>query len=472
MRAPHRFALTLGCILLLCAGAAVAGEEPPLPPAPPEAQDTEPGEPAMPPLPEGPAEEEAPSEEPTFSDRLDRELQRLPVPLHGFWEARIGPRLVEDNDHSRDFTLGETRLQLESDPFWRGLDFMFKADFLYDPVLSELLVEWREANVAFSPLEFMDVKLGRQVLTWGTGDLVFLNDLFPKDYESFFIGRDVEYLKAPSDAVKLSFFSDYANLDLVYTPHFDSDDFVTGKRLSYYNPLLGARAGDSLRIRTEYPGSWFTDDEVALRLYRNVGSYELAGYAYRGFWKSPGGINPASGRYTFPELSAYGASARGPFAGGIGNAEFAWYDSRDDAGGDNPFVPNGQLRFLVGYSRDLPRLARDFTVGVQYYVEHMLDYGEYRRNLPAGMPRVDENRHLLTLRLTKLLLNQDLKLELFTFWSPSDHEAYLRPFVSYDITDRWRVDAGANIFMGDEGHTPFAQFDRNNNAYVGLRYSF
>ena len=34
-----------------------------------------------------------------------------------------------------------------------------------------------------------DVKIGQQVLTWGTGDYVFLNDLFPKDYPSFFAGR-------------------------------------------------------------------------------------------------------------------------------------------------------------------------------------------------------------------------------------------------------------------------------------------
>ena len=35
-----------------------------------------------------------------------------------------------------------------------------------------------------------DLKIGQQVLTWGTGDYVFLNDLFPKDYQSFFSGRD------------------------------------------------------------------------------------------------------------------------------------------------------------------------------------------------------------------------------------------------------------------------------------------
>ncbi|NIM70724.1 MAG: hypothetical protein GTO48_09800, partial [Xanthomonadales bacterium] len=95
--------------------------------------------------------------------------------------------------------------------------------------------------------------------------------------------------------------------DVVYTPHFDPDVFVSGERLSYFNPLLGARAGEDMRLRAEEPGEWFEDDEVALRIYRSVGSYELAGYAYRGFWKSPVGINPATNRFTFPRLQAFGA---------------------------------------------------------------------------------------------------------------------------------------------------------------------
>jgi hypothetical protein len=502
MRESHPFLTGLMLVILLALPAA-AGQEPPLPdmggaqeeapeepplpetggaePALPsmpgtgEGAEAEPGLPEMPAMPDTEGEEPPPETEPPaegFSDYLDRQLEALPVPLHGFWEMRLGPRIVDDNDHSRDFTLGETRLQLESDPFWRGMDFMFKVDFLYDAVLREALVNVREANVTFSPVDFMDVKVGRQILTWGTGDLVFLNDLFPKDYESFFIGRDVEYLKAPSDAAKFSFFTDVANVDLVYTPHFDPDNFVTGKRLSYFSPMLGARAGESMRVRADEPSGWFEDEEIALRVYRNVGSYELAGYGYHGFWKSPAGTDPAGGRSIFPPLDVWGGSVRGPIAGGIGNAEFAYYDSRDDQDGDDPMVRNSELRFLVGYSRDLPRVAQDFTVGVQYYLEHMLDHGNYERTLPAGMPQADENRHLFTLRLTKLLMNQDMRVELFTFWSPSDHDAYLRPYVSYDITDRWRIDGGANIFLGDEGHTQFGQLDRNNNIYAGLRYSF
>ena len=65
----------------------------------------------------------------------------------------------------------------------------------------------REGYISYYPSSFYEIKAGRQVLTWGTGDLIFINDRFPKDYESFYSGRDMEYLKVPSDAVKISFLS-------------------------------------------------------------------------------------------------------------------------------------------------------------------------------------------------------------------------------------------------------------------------
>jgi len=447
-------------------------EEEPALPAMPEMGAEDEGVPPLPVMPEeGPAA--APeTQERGFSDYLDSRLEALPIPVHGFLDMRAGARVVNDPDVDRDFVLGETRLQLETDPFFAGVQTMLKVDLVHDFVTEETLLDLREANVAFSPFSFADVKVGRQILTWGTGDLLFINDLFPKDYVSFFIGRDLEYLKAPSDAVKLSLFSDVANVNIVYTPQFDPDVFISGKRLSYYNPMLGTRAGDGTRIRVNDRDDWFHDDELAVRVYRNVSGYELALYGYHGFWKAPAGSDAATGRFTYPPLNVYGASVRGRVGRGIGNLEAGYYDSCDDTGGSDPFVRNSEIRFLAGYSQDLPRIAPDLTVGAQYYLEHMMDYGDYKRTLPPGTPRAEEDRHVLTLRVTKLLLNQDLRLEMFTFFSPSDDDVHLRPYVSYDITDRLRIDGGANIFFGDERHTQFGQLQNNTNVYVGMRYSF
>ena len=495
-----RLAAAWAMLLLVAAAARVPAEEPPLPeglgqtpkpasgePALPEGLEgsgnPEPGEPALPEGLEGKSEEPAlpeglgekpkpPAEEPKKAAPLE-----LPFDLTGFWEIRGGFRTDRDT-YQKSASLGETRLQLRADKAIKDMTLRLTTDLLYDPVLNQPRVDLeegqgvldlREAYASLRPASFMDVKVGRQILTWGTADLVFLNDLFPKDWNAFFIGRDQEYLKAPSDALKVSLFSDLANLNVVYTPRFDPDRFIDGHRISYFNPMLGRRAGRDAIVHTDLPDGWFEDDEYAWRLYRNVGAYELAVYGYHGFWKSPVGFSPLTGRATFPPLSAYGASVRGPVARGIGNVEAALYDSRSDRGGNDPFVPNSQVRILAGYEQEV---VRNFTAGGQYYVETLLKHEAYRKTLPRGMRAADRDRHVVTLRLTQLLLSQNLELSLFSYYCPTDDDAYLRPHAKYKVDDHWSVELGGNVFFGRYDHTFFGQFDDNTNVYVALRYGF
>lgn len=490
LRAVHQILLLLVCGLLVAG--ATAQNEPPLPTGLGEPETQPSNEPALPAgLGEKPATTDEPAlpaglgnetaqTQPTSDEKPPNVFERLN--LTGFWEVRGGVRTQRDR-HQHQASLGETRLQLEIEQTpWERTTFSLTADLVYDQVLDrhavnlergDGFIDLREANVAFTPLDFMDVKIGRQILTWGTGDLLFLNDNFPKDWQSFFIGRDVEYLKAPSDAVKLSLFSDLANWDIVFTPRFDPDRFITGERISYYNPLLRGRAGYNFEQQVNVPNEWFRDHEWATRISRTIKGWELAGYGYWGYWKSPGGMAPLTLQATFPRLHVYGGSIRGSLAGGIANVEVAYYDSSEDRQGNNRFVNNSEMRFLVGYERQVPELMNDLTLGAQYYVEWMMDYDEYQRTrVPLIMTERDEFRHVITFRVTKLLLNQNLELSLFAYYSPSDSDAYLRPQVSYKLDDHWTAEFGGNVFFGAQPETFFNQFARNSNIYTGLRYSF
>ena len=402
------------------------------------------------------------------SDSKDSFFSDIPVDVHGFYELRSGYRLQKDK-YETDMSIMETRLQLDlSSSYLDWADLKFKGDVFGDLVTEEADFDTREAYIFTRPVDFMDLKVGRQILTWGTGDLVFINDLFPKDWQSFFIGRDSEYLKAPSDAVKASFFSDLVNLDIVYTPQFDSDRFISGERISYWNSNLGRLAGRDAIQRIDRPDRWFRDDEIAVRLYKNINGYEFAVYGYKGYWKSPGGQNASATQAIFPDLNVYGASVRGDVGKGIGNLEFGYYDSDDDRSGKNGLINNSELRLLAGYTQEI---GKDFTAGLQYYVEHMLEYNRHKNSAPAGLSR-DRDRHLITVRLTKLLMNQNLRCSLFTYFSPSDKDVYVRPNVNYKVSDNLAVEAGANVFFGSYPSTFFGQFENNTNIYAAVRYSF
>lgn len=397
--------------------------------------------------------------------------------LHGFVEARAGMR-TQNDPHEDNRNLTETRAQLDALTYFEKFELQFRGDLYYDELENRLekvdlesghgFFDLRELNVLFSPVEWADVKAGRQILTWGTGDLLFINDLFPKDWNSFLLGRDEEYLKAPSDALYTSFFPPFANIDLVYTPRFDSDRYVDGKRLSYWNPALQRIAGKDAEINPDRRDKWFKDQEIASRIYRNIYGYETALYFYHGFWKSPEGYDPTEMRPYFPELNVYGASTKGEMLGGIFNLEAGYYDSREDRSGTDPDIPNSETRFLAGYQKEL---ARNLTVGVQYYVEWMMNHDDYIESMPVDTTS-DEFRHVTTLRVTQLLMNQNLILSIFTFFSPNERDAYLRPSATYKISDHWAAGINGNFFFGERDYTFFGQFRRNSNLNMNVRYNF
>ena len=314
----------------------------------------------------------------------------------------------------------------------------------------------------------MDLKIVRQVLTWGTGDLLFINDLFPKDWNAFFIGRDMQYLKAPSDALKISIFHSLANLDLVYTPRFDADRYPDRARLSSWDPMAQDIVGRNDPLLVQLPRGGLTRGEFAGRLYRRLGGYELAAYGYRGYWKSPSGVDANSGRYSFPVLSVYGASIRRVLWGGVANAEGGYFDSRTDREGDNPLVRNSEVRGLVGFERDL---GGGLSLGSQYYVEYLRNYQAHRNSL-GGLSTLGERaRHVLTARVRYLAMNQNLQLSFFGFLSPNEKDSFVMPAASYAIDDHWNVSLGANIARGAE-YTMFGQLHANSNVHASLRSSW
>ena len=179
-------------------------------------------------------------------------------------------------------------------------------------------------------------------------------------------------------------------------------------------------SGRDKTVHADEPDDWFSDDEISLRAYKNINNYEYALYSYWGYWKTPAGTND-SGTKIFPELNVYGASARGAVFKGIGNLEIAYYNSLDDKGGTNSSIPNSQMRYLIGYTQDI---AKDFNLSIQYYIEHILDYHDYEKNIESSLLS-DEVRHLMTLQGTKLLFNQNLEISVPFFYSPTDRDVYI-----------------------------------------------
>jgi len=200
------------------------------------------------------------------------------VSLHGFVQGNYAARITAEElpgPEGGDFLLGEERLQIKLAAASQGGGFFLKTDFFHDVIVRTTEMDVREAYIDYSagPL---DLRIGRQIITWGVGDLLFINDIFPKDYAAFFSGRPLEYLKIGSDAVKVNLFSDLISAEWAVIPFFQSDHLPSSNRFFLFDPFSGVSGTQRM---TEEPRAEFENTELALRLFRNLFGLDAAVYA-------------------------------------------------------------------------------------------------------------------------------------------------------------------------------------------------
>lgn len=388
--------------------------------------------------------------------------------IHGFLQGNYSLGIETSNPDNGDLKWAEERGQLRLEGSQEPLRLFLKTDISYDHLDENGKAELREAYLDLAR-EKWDLRAGRQVITWGLGDLIFINDVFPKDYEAFFSGRPLEYLKIGVDAVKAGFYPDIASFELVLMPFFEPDNLPDSNRFRMFDPMPGV----TNRVQKE-PASNIGNTEAALRVYRDIAGFDASIYAYKGFYRTPSMYPdsltaPTRIELVYPELSVYGVSLQRGALGGVAGFEAGYYDSLDDRSGADPLIPNSQTRFLLSYQR---QVIEDFSVTVQYYGEYTHDYAEYERTHIAGFPKEPRFRDLASLRMTYLLMHQNMRLQWFSFWSPVDRDYLLNPEIKYNFSDHLWAALGANVFGGEKDTTRFGSLDGNDNIYAQARYEF
>ncbi len=390
------------------------------------------------------------------------------VSLHGFVQGNYSFDTAGDNPDGKDFKWSEERAQLKLDASMDPFHLLLKGEVFYDNLNKVTSTELREGYVDYTA-EKWDARVGRQVITWGVGDLLFINDVFPKDYEAFFAGRPLEYLKKGVNGAKVGVYPGFVSLEMIAILYFEPNNYPDPERFWLFDPFSG-----TTNRETQYPYKDFHKAEMAIRAYRDVAGFDTSLYYYRGFSRQPSVLpdNPAAPTKLtlfYPELSVYGASAQGRALDGVLSLETGYYDSRQDRHGTNPMIPNSQTRYLMGYQR---QLWEDFTAGIQYYGEYMLDYSSYVQNLPAGFPQEKRLHQLVSLRLTQFLIHQTLRISFFAFYGLSDGDYLINPEVKYNLTDAVWFAVGGNIFGGGKPWSQFGQFAKDDNIYTQMRYEF
>ena len=390
------------------------------------------------------------------------------VTLSGFLQQNTAFNTAGQNPDGRHYKWLEERAQLRLDATGDAWRLLAKGDLAYDHLGRQNESELREGYIDYTGGNW-DLRLGRQVITWGLGDLVFVNDFFPKDHEALFAGRPLEYLKRGVDAVKLGAYPEFASFELVLAPGFRESRIPDAHRFRLYDPMPAV-----INRETVKPGPIkHGQGDIGLRAYRDVAGYDAALYLYRGFQRTPSMrpdnmAAPTKITYFYPKLAIYGASLSGRAGEGVLSLEAAYYDSPDDRAGNDFAVPNSQTRLLAGYQI---QPVEDVSRGFQYYAEPMHDYGASLATLPAGFPVDKRWSHTVTARLTQFFLHQTLRLSAYASYNASNGDHFVNPELRYSFTDRVWGAVGANLF-GGKPWGQFGQLARDDNVYLQARYEF
>lgn len=375
--------------------------------------------------------------------------------LNAFFEIGMGNRFHRDPALLQAATMRDTRLNISWQKALDRISMSPEVELVHDAVTKKFTLNVRELSASLATFEKADIKIGRQILTWGVGDYLFLNDLFPKDFQSFFNGRDDRYLKAPSDAIKFSYFHTLLTLDVIYSPRFEPDNYINGEYFSFYQPAINGNTSTSPHVQLPNGGEWST------RISTQLGRSDIALYASQGFARSPLSTD-MQGAPAHHKMKSIGLSVVVPSSVGLLKAEYSYYSiPRGQALISHP--PN-ESRWLFGIDTEI---ATSLVLNLQLYTEQFHNKQPHEANNVAV-----SNRWLLTTGLNYTTPRQYWSFKAFHFYSIEDNDGYLRLSSSYKFNDTTSITTGINYFYGKKPTTSFNQFEKASNAYVRMRWYF
>lgn len=389
------------------------------------------------------------------------------VEVHGFLLGTASFRVSQvplATGEKNNWLLAEERLRVdlsaESDEGDTAM--VGKIDFLNDHVAGNVDIDVRELYGEYIADDF-EVRVGRQILTWGVADRLFINDVFPKDWSAFFSGQPLEYMKLGSDMAKVFVFGSGWDVELALIPVARFDVMPGSDRFVVYDP----------GFVVVQPDKTLSNGEIAGRFHTTFGTTDVALYAFRGFWHQPKGISGTN--IIYPRLNNYGFTIQDALLDGVLSLEGGFYHSVDDSAGTDPLIANSQYRYLVGYEREV---MTDVTLGLQWYGEVMKNHAAY---LAAAQPAfqaglgpepLPSHRKIVTANLRALWMNQTLTTSLFFMGVGDGGGRMVNPDIHYAVTDEFSVNVGGHVFRGGPDSWMLGMMKHNDNVYMNAKWMF
>jgi hypothetical protein len=310
-----------------------------------------------------------------------------------------------------------------------------------------------------------DLRLGKQIIAWGRTDALNPTDnLSPRDY-TLLVPEDLDQ-KSGTPAARLAVPVGAITVAAYWLAGFEGHTLPRG----------GIPAG--LRAREIVPEG--RAEQGAIRVERSGGAVDWSVSWFRGLDLAP----DLSLRYVddlptlefrHHRLEVLGIDAAATLGKFGVRGEAAWLRTEDTDGRDRT-IKNPSVYAVVGADRTW---GGYLNVNLQYVVRWVEEFG---KGAPSGDPYVDgvvalldrfaqqqrELQHGVTLRVADQWRQETVAADISVVTLIEPWQFLVRPSLSYALSDRWKLLAGADLYRGDPG-TQFHDLEKNSLGYLELR---
>lgn len=399
-----------------------------------------------------------------FPVMLYAQLDSISIQHNGFVDSYHALRSQSPND----WMSSRTRLRAEITADKGNTSMFVSFNAIYNSILEDKTgFSLREAFFRYNT-EKWDVKVGKQIITWGVADGLRITDIIsPMDYTEF-LAQDYDDIRIPENGFRVKYLNSKFNLEGIFVPVCEFFQLPTDDE----NPWSVMSSKSMLYSLTmdNTPGKKLANSEFGGRLSVFLSGIDFSVSALHTWNKMPV-INK---NFTTNTDSLYMK---------------AHYKRMDMIGADisvpaGQFVVRGEAAVYLGelQETDMP-VAANTTLqknsfngmfGIDWYPGNdwtiMLQYShkcisEYENRIASK-----QNTGLATLNISKKLFQTTLTLSSFTYYDVTSNSFFNRTSAGYALTDQIHLIGGYDWFHGNKGS--FAMFKDNSEYWVKAKFTF
>ncbi|MCX8093698.1 MAG: hypothetical protein N3E50_05975 [Candidatus Goldbacteria bacterium] len=377
-------------------------------------------------------------------------------------------------------SLIESRLKLELlSTLSQEIAFKSRVYTVYSPkIYNEIKFNLQEAYIDYYT-EIMDIRIGRQIISWGKADELNPTDILnPEDISNIFEEKSIRKIGVFGIKLDLKLFDSV--ITGIYIPDIQFHKLPEAHSTWDFFSIGLKKMGLITLPSILYPENSLDNSEWAIKISKTIENFDFTLsfadvidnlFSIKMKIIPPGIPTPDYLYYNRTQMIAADFAAS-LFEFGVW-AEVAYFITKDKDGTD-PFMKNPYFQYVIGMDYTLPF---DIKINIQYFREDVTCVNDDKEKelekksfSPTGLSI--PVKQVGSLRLGKNFGEANANsLEIFCIYDIEEKGVMMGPRILISPTDAFKVETGAFVFDGQE-NSIFNMFNLNDEVYVKATYSF